>query len=676
MAEAVAKERALDATVNVVRVQHKKGHAILDHGEESPAGIRPDQLPLCDFTEGGSEVRHAVDIISEHVGEAPKDDIRECLGRQNPAYGELPEPFRLKDTGGVSYHMSIFAIPLEGGKFAAVKVIEMAEKQEKGFLKGLCVGTPQMISWGEIGGSNAHHNLKAFQCMIEGLGGFQARALGLAPSSKEGGELDEDAIEAGFDYIYDEGPRHTEKLTQLKWIAKRTRKQANCPIAGWRDGLAKEALRQLAQADAFAAAQTFFGMTMADYEMYMVDLGARLVASRKLKGNLCLGKAGIGKSPYIKSLTMRLSHQARIDATGRTEEALNGSYRVCSEMDLFRGRPGLVDTPDIFDDGDSSTRRPRVLKAFGDIASAEAGAVARWTGRRRAKGQPRALLGNKYDQRVEPGPQGAPSSKNGAETITHEQLMSLIRPAWPIDMLFPDQVAVLKRINFVVQTDLWLYIRFATEDEVPAHKFPVPEKRTWIRKTSGPKFGAILEGAAGVPDGHKPIGPTWTRSDAPLDVSQAAEAFNDKQRVTEFLRDEHREASPDPFADGFRCDRRGADSDDCEGDEDDDPLRGTLSQELERLRGLHLAGAIALVEFNSLKKSAIGELAPAKKEKGNAKQERARRTPIKKVPAGATIKGEPAGAPASAGGVTASPVDKETMKAIFPGVVAIDSDSD
>eukprot|EP00959_Pyramimonas_sp_CCMP1952_P090998 1905278-Pyramimonas_sp.AAC.1 len=113
----------------------------------------------------------------------------------------------------------------------------MVEKQKKGFLQGLCVGTPQMISWSEIGGSNAHHNLKAFQCMIEGLGGFQARAFGLAPSSKEGGELDEDAIEAGFDYICDEGPRHTEKLIQLKWIAKRTHKQANCPIAGWRDGL-------------------------------------------------------------------------------------------------------------------------------------------------------------------------------------------------------------------------------------------------------------------------------------------------------------------------------------------------------------------------------------------------------------------------------------------------------
>eukprot|EP00959_Pyramimonas_sp_CCMP1952_P249930 5224740-Pyramimonas_sp.AAC.1 len=80
---------------------------------------------------------------------------------------------------------------------------------------------------------------------------------------------------------------------------------------------------------------------MAGYEMYMVDLGARLMASRKLKGNWFLGKAGIGKSPYIKSLMMCFSRQARIDAMGRTEEALSGSYRVCSEMDFFRGRPGL-----------------------------------------------------------------------------------------------------------------------------------------------------------------------------------------------------------------------------------------------------------------------------------------------------------------------------------------------
>eukprot|EP00959_Pyramimonas_sp_CCMP1952_P025083 526195-Pyramimonas_sp.AAC.1 len=69
MAEAVAKGRALDATVDVVRAQHKKGHAIPDHGEEPPAGIRPDQLPLCDFTEGEAPVRHVVEIISEHVGE-------------------------------------------------------------------------------------------------------------------------------------------------------------------------------------------------------------------------------------------------------------------------------------------------------------------------------------------------------------------------------------------------------------------------------------------------------------------------------------------------------------------------------------------------------------------------------------------------------------------------------
>ena len=130
MAEPTRLEKALEATTNVVRVQHKKGHLILDHGVEMPSGIGLDQLPLCDFTPGNAEMKHFVDVISEHDGEIPKDDIRRCLGRQNPAYGELPEPFRLKDAGGLQYHMSLFAIPREGGKFTAAEAVEMVNKQK------------------------------------------------------------------------------------------------------------------------------------------------------------------------------------------------------------------------------------------------------------------------------------------------------------------------------------------------------------------------------------------------------------------------------------------------------------------------------------------------------------------------------------------------------------------
>ena len=132
-----------------------------------------------------------------------------------------------------------------------------------------------------------------------------------------------------------------------------------------------------------------------------------------------------------------------------------------------------------------------------------------------------------------------------------------------------------------------------------------------------------------------------------------------------------REASPEPFADGFKCDRRGVDGSDYEGD-DDEPPRGSPAQELERLWGLHQAGAITLREFNALKKATIAELAPVKKEERKVKQEQAPRAPIKRDPAGVRIKKEPgkvAGATEKSieqRGIEAKPVDKQTMQ-LFPG---------
>ena len=199
----------------------------------------------------------------------------------------------------------------------------------------------------------------------------------------------------------------------------------------------------------------------------------------------------------------------------------------------------------------------------------------------------------------------------------------------------------------------------------------------------------------------------WTRSDVPLDVGQIADASNDKQPVIKFLRGEPaapmpapaapgggvpeaqipapgapeggrpakrarpgtqgpREASPDPFADGFKRDRRGIDGSDYEGD-DDEPPRGSPAQELERLWGLHQAGAITLREFNALKKATIAELAPVKKEERKVKQEQAPRTPIKRDPEGVRIKKEPgkvAGATEKSTEqrvIEAKPVDKQTM---------------
>ena len=118
-----------------------------------------------------------------------------------------------------------------------------------------------------------------------------------------------------------------------------------------------KALSQLASQSSFASTHTDFWLTMADFEMYMVDIAAKLLAVRKYKGNWFLGKPGIGKSPFAKALMMCMSRVAKVELHGDVEESMKGQYRLSSEMDFFRGRPGTVDVPDIFDDGDSSGGR-------------------------------------------------------------------------------------------------------------------------------------------------------------------------------------------------------------------------------------------------------------------------------------------------------------------------------
>eukprot|EP00959_Pyramimonas_sp_CCMP1952_P405122 8490947-Pyramimonas_sp.AAC.1 len=51
-------------------------------------------------------------------------------------------------------------------------------------------------------------------------------------------------------------------------------------------------------------------------------------------------------------------------------------------------------------------------------------------------------------------------------------------------------------------------------------------------------------------------------------------------------------ARPEPFAGGFKCDRIGGGRDDCE--DEGEPPRGAPAREIERLWGLHQAGAISL----------------------------------------------------------------------------------
>jgi len=62
------------------------------------------------------------------------------------------------------------------------------------------------------------------------------------------------------------------------------------------------------------------------------------------------------------------------------------SFRQACEFDFFRGQPGSIFRPDIFDDGTLSGQQFKKLKAFTDVGNVESMSKERWGAAKWMKG--------------------------------------------------------------------------------------------------------------------------------------------------------------------------------------------------------------------------------------------------------------------------------------------------
>ena len=83
-------------------------------------------------------------------------------------------------------------------------------------------GKAYVIDWGKniIGGR------KAFQYMLEQLGGFQSLLYTLCSDDQEVTKTPEE-IDAGFDFIEESAPRSHQKNAQLRWVTKQANDKAS-----------------------------------------------------------------------------------------------------------------------------------------------------------------------------------------------------------------------------------------------------------------------------------------------------------------------------------------------------------------------------------------------------------------------------------------------------------------
>ncbi|CAL1167123.1 unnamed protein product [Cladocopium goreaui] len=218
----------------------------------------------------------------------------------------------------MQFESQLVALPAPNRKHFVLKHVIFPCIVKTDFVKSLCYGECHGVMWH----GNAKNTKKALYDMMEKMGGFQVQMYSLQPAGGNSAEgkvnfytgLNDDDIDAGFDYIEKHGPGTHHSNTQLRWISKQFISEDN-PVGKWPERLIKEALRNLMNDGVLALPVHDFPLTLVDVEPGVLMILEKLFPSFTDKA---LGMHG---------------------------------FRETSEFDFFRGEAGRPERPDIFDDG-------------------------------------------------------------------------------------------------------------------------------------------------------------------------------------------------------------------------------------------------------------------------------------------------------------------------------------
>ena len=134
------------------------------------------------------------------------------------------------------------------------------------------------------------------------------------------------------------------------------------------------------------------------------------------------------------------------------------SYRCGNHLDFFRGAPGIVAQPCIYDDGDTPSDKPSWLKIFLDPSEEEASFWARWDACRFEKNQARMVCSNVYDAAEEL------AKDDTIMEMKSESFMKMIRPLFNPTAACEDVNAILTRSSVTVFGRNHIYMRQPSAD--------------------------------------------------------------------------------------------------------------------------------------------------------------------------------------------------------------------
>ncbi|CAJ1444831.1 unnamed protein product [Effrenium voratum] len=459
--------------------------------------LTADRLQLAEILRYGqvdkSKAKHFFDFVGPIAFDATLQSQVSSAAKDG-RFADMPAPFRLKTSPGMSYGLQLVVLPLPNAQHFLLKHIIFPDQVKAEFVSTLCHGEVHTVSWQ----ANAKNTKKAIQYMLEKMGGFQVQSFALQASGNGGMQSDnknnnffqgltEENIDQGFDFIEAHGPRTHHSNTQLRWISKQFISDES-PIQTWPERLIKEALRNLMNDGVLALPVYDFPLTLVDVEPSVLTVLEEIFPCFTDKACGMHGVHNVGKTPLGRTIAMAMSRYWVQKLNSKNEPG----FREACEFDFFRGEAGRQDRPDIFDDGSLAEQPMRKLKGFCDVGNTVL-TKERWGAAKFPQGQLRLYMSNDIDLAAEP------SFENAGYSISHQQFMQMVEPAWMKGSSISDVMAVMKRTCVLLITNDFLYWRLPSEKEVRVERKRLDESKSLLRSSGGLKYMQYRKGDRSAP---------------------------------------------------------------------------------------------------------------------------------------------------------------------------------
>lgn len=344
--------------------------AMIGNNVNSPGSAAVWDLPIKHW-EGRTQKTSSwvVDVIAA-PGDLSTIDWGAVMGIMSKGeYNKLPPPLGFPMETEIPMFLNLHVSKPADGDYLVVKFIKLLNNEKFATIqRELIVGEPLIPHWTR----DRYTTLKTMYLMLESMGGilfryWQFEVPARAPAAAVPG--DEDSVDekkrkltAGVDFIMAEAPRGNFDCQQMLWVEHQL-VDPDSPIHDFRRELIDRVLKKIQDRDHFAVKETYYPCLLHDIRPEYLDIAKRIIKTLLTNTLLAVGEARFGKTPlmYILAMAMARWHADMQKAQGNDVVA---AVRVSAEMDFFRGEVGEKWAPCIFDDGDLSDQRPRVLKVW------------------------------------------------------------------------------------------------------------------------------------------------------------------------------------------------------------------------------------------------------------------------------------------------------------------------